>query len=217
MLESDQSQETREIETADSKALAAPAAFHKAPGDMLALYSSYLKLIAQSQLDHRLHRRVSPSDIVQETLLEAHRDFGDFRGSTEVELLAWLRRILINNLIETNVKHVRSEKRDVRREVYLDQVRSSVEQSGVRLERWIKATSNTPSHEVLQREQVTRLTDALQELPPDSRQVIVLRHMEGRGFQEIAEIMNRTSGACRMVWLRAIDMLRKKLDVSDLS
>src|SRR5262245_6201231 len=60
-------------------------------GALLQLYRNYMTVLAATQLDRRLQPRVSPSDIVQETMLRAHAAFGQFRGATEPELMAWLR------------------------------------------------------------------------------------------------------------------------------
>ena len=82
----------------------ARAGCSEALGQLLELYRNYLRLLARTQIDLTLRVRLDPSDLVQETLMEAHRDFADFAGSTEKELVAWLRRILVRNLAD-QVKH----------------------------------------------------------------------------------------------------------------
>ena len=77
-------------------------------GELLKWYFSYLTILATTQLDQRLRRRINPSDLVQETMLAAHRDFGDFRGTSQNELLGWLRQILIHTLHRTFAKHVKT-------------------------------------------------------------------------------------------------------------
>ena len=84
-------------------------------GPLLQLYRNYLRLLADSQLDRKLRARVGPSDIVQETLLAAHRDFTQFCGTSESEFLAWLRQILSRNMAHATRDFTR-DKRDVRRE-----------------------------------------------------------------------------------------------------
>lgn len=69
-----------------------------AVGRLLELYLQYLKILATTQLDQKLRHRVSPSDVVQETVCEAHCDFSQFRGDTEREFVAWLRQIMVHNL-----------------------------------------------------------------------------------------------------------------------
>ena len=96
-------------------------------GRLLLLYTNYLKFLASMHIDPRIRARVSPSDIVQETFCEAHRDFGQFRGQSEPEFLAWLRRILVNNLAQQVERHLLTKKRDVRREVTLDEMGASME------------------------------------------------------------------------------------------
>jgi RNA polymerase sigma-70 factor, ECF subfamily len=185
-------------------------------GKLLALYSNYLKIMAQSQLDRRIRRRVSPSDLVQETLLEAHRDFSDFRGASNAEFVGWLRQILVHNLIRVTERHLQADKRDVRREVYIHRLNTSLEHSNSRFEQVLEAQLESPSSELGRHERMRTLADAIAGLPDEQRQVIVQRHIEGLPFSEIAEQMDRSSGACRMLWLRAMDQLREKLNGMEL-
>ena len=185
-------------------------------GSLLQLYGNYLKLLATTQLDDKLRGRFSPSDIVQDTLLEAHRDFCQFRGATEREFLAWLRRILINNIARVVERHILAEKRDVRREISLDEVGRSLERSTARLVAVLAEEVASPSGDAQTREHVVVLADALAELPDDYRRVIVLRHLEGLPFSEVASRMDRTSGAVRMLWMRAIGQLRLQFESKGL-
>src|SRR3972149_4336865 len=102
-------------------------------GRLLTLYSNYLKLLIAAQLDERLQVRVSPSDIVQETFFEAHRDFHQFRGQSPGEFVAWLRRILVNNILRVVEQHLLAEKRDVRREISLEQIGKRLDQPAARV------------------------------------------------------------------------------------
>ncbi len=184
-------------------------------GQLLQLYINYLKILATTQLDNKLRNRVSPSDIVQETLLEAHRDFHQFRGQSEPELLSWLRRILIHNIGRVVERHILAEKRNVRREVSLDRVHQSMERSSIHM-RQIADDGCSPSSAAQQGEHTRMLADHLAELPEDYRQVIVLRNLEGLPFKDVAESMGRSAGAVRMLWLRAIDALRDKFRKSGM-
>lgn len=178
-------------------------------GRLLTLYSNYLKLLIAAQLDDRLRVRVSPSDVVQETFFEAHRDFHQFRGQSTGEFVSWLRRILVNNLLHVVEQHLLAEKRDVRKEVSLEQLGRRLEQSTARLESLLAQPGDSPSRHAQRNEQEIMLADALAELPGDYRQVILLRHIEGLPFEEVAQRMDRSSGAVRMLWLRALERLRK--------
>jgi RNA polymerase sigma-70 factor (ECF subfamily) len=180
-------------------------------GRLLALYTNYLRLLVAAQLDNRLQGRVSPSDIVQEAFFEAHRDFHQFRGQSTGEFVSWLRRILINNILRVVEQHVLAEKRDIRREVSLEEIGRRLEQSTVRLETLFAEQRASPSGCAVQHENEVILADALAELPPDYRDVIVLRHIEGLRFEEVAERMSRSAGAVRMLWLRALKVLRETM------
>jgi RNA polymerase sigma-70 factor (ECF subfamily) len=180
-------------------------------GHLLQLYSNYLKLLVLAQLEKNLRVRVSPSDVVQETFFEAHRDFPQFRGQSSGEFLAWLRKILVNNLCRVVEQHVLAEKRDVRREVSLERLATALEQSTARLEAVLPDPGSSPSAGAHRREMEIVLADQLAELPSDYRDVIVMRHIEALPFDEIGRRMERSSGAVRMLWLRAVKLLRERL------
>ena len=180
-------------------------------GQLLSIYTQYLKTLANHQLDRRVRQRVSPSDLVQDTLLEAHRDFPNFRGTTTPELVAWLRRILIHNLIRASEHHLHTEKRDARREISLQRLASNLGSVDSPVEAALKSPIGSPSADLRGQEQVSELEKALSTLPSEQRQVVVMRHLEGLAFNEISQRMGRSSGACRMLWMRAMDDLRDKL------
>jgi len=180
-------------------------------GELLQKYSNYLRLLAITHLDARLRSRVSPSDIVQETNCDAHRDFPKFRGESEGEFVAWLRAILVHNLAHLIERHVLTEKRDVRREVSLHQLGKSVERSTMRLHHFLADREESPSSLASRRERAVVLADHLAQLSSNYRDVIVLRNLEGLPFAKVGQRMGRTEGAVRMMWLRAIDTLKKQM------
>ena len=101
----------------------------EALGQILQLYRNYLTILATTQLDRRLRRRVNPSDLVQDAMLAAHGDFSKFRGCSERELLAWLRQILINCLHHVIETHLRAKMRDMRREISVEEIGASLDHS----------------------------------------------------------------------------------------
>jgi RNA polymerase sigma-70 factor (ECF subfamily) len=177
-------------------------------GALLHQYRNYLMVLASTQLETRLQPRVSPSDVVQETMLRAHKHFGQFRGETEAELLGWLRQILVNNLAKFVEQHMLAARRDVRREVSIERLGKALEQSTVQLAALLPAEGNSPSMAVQQREEAVQLADRLSQLPADYRQVLMLRNLQSLPFEEVARQMDRSVGATRMLWLRAIERLR---------
>lgn len=184
-------------------------------GKLLQLYQNYLRVLATTQLDRRLRRRMNPSDLVQETMLAAHRDFNQFRGASERELLAWLRQILINCLRHAIETHMKAKMRDVRCEVSIEQVSASLDRSVVTFRQVLADRGPSPSAISHQRERSVAFADQLAKLPADYRDVLVLRNLQGLSFDEIAERMERKSGAVRMLWLRAIDKLRQVYEATD--
>ncbi|HVT26616.1 MAG TPA: sigma-70 family RNA polymerase sigma factor [Lacipirellulaceae bacterium] len=177
-------------------------------GTLLEQYRNYLAVLATTQIEKRLQPRVSPSDIVQETMLRAHKNFGQFRGTTEQELLAWLRQILVNNLARFVEQHMMAARRDVRREVSIERLGVALEQSTIQLAALVPSQGKSPSMAVQQREEAVVLADRLAQLPDDYREVLVLRNLQGLPFDDVAQRIGRSVGATRMLWLRAIEKLR---------
>jgi RNA polymerase sigma-70 factor (ECF subfamily) len=175
---------------------------HQARGELLNLYRNYLGLLARAQMGASLRVRVEPSDLVQETLLDAHRDFSGFAGHSERELLSWLRRILVRSLLD-QAKRNTAQMRDGRRQQSLEAL---LEASNSALDSAL-GIGSTPSLLASRREQVVLLADALERLPPDYREVIVLRNLQKLAFEEVAQRMGRKAGAVRMLWARALEKL----------
>jgi RNA polymerase sigma-70 factor (ECF subfamily) len=176
-----------------------------ARGRLLESFRGYLLMIAGEEIDPALRAKGGASDLVQETFLEAHRDFDQFRGTDEAELLAWLRRLLLNNVANFARRYRGTEKRQVDREVPLGADESAG--GGAPL----PADGPTPSWVVAQHEQAENLGRALARLPDDYRTVLLLRHQEGLSFPEIAERMGRTPNAVHKLWARAVERLEQEL------
>ena len=171
-------------------------------GTLLELYRNYLTILATAHFHRQLNRRLNPSDLVQETMLAAHRDFEQFRGGSEREFLAWLRQILIHCLHRAIEVHVKAKKRDLRCEVSIEQVNAALDCSAVDFANVLADPGPSPSAAARQQECSVALANQLARLKPDYREVIVLRNLQGLSFDEIALRMNRKAGTVRMLWLR---------------
>ncbi len=187
-------------------------------GRVLEFYRTDLALLARAQIDLRLQGRVDASDVVQETFLDACRDFQHFRGTSHREWIAWLRKILFYNLARVVQRQVGAKKRSTRREVSLNGQVSAMERSSgtIPLETALVGRSSSPSSRAGRREHSARLADQLARLPADYREVLVLRNLEGLPFAEVARRMGRSAGAVRILWVRAVDQLRRLLQAEEL-
>jgi RNA polymerase sigma-70 factor, ECF subfamily len=167
-------------------------------------YRSYLRVLAEIELSPRLRGKVDPSDIVQQSLLEAHQALAAFKGRTEPEMVAWLRTILAHNLLNT-ARDFAAKKRDIRRE---RQVAAGLEQSSLRLEQFLAAEQTSPSQHVVRAEQLEQLTAALAELPDDQRTAVILKHFHEWPLAQIAEHMDRSTLAVAGLLKRGLKKLR---------
>ncbi len=175
-------------------------------GRLLESYRCYLALLARVQIGQRLQGKVDASDVVQETFLEAHRNFGLFRGSSEGEFVCWLRQILAANLADLMRRYLGTQGRDVRLERAIG---DGFERSSILLDQGLVAAQSSPSQQAARREQAVLLADALEQLPEDYREVIVLRHLEGLTFPLVAERMRRSLDSVQKLWMRGLAQLRQ--------
>jgi len=172
--------------------------------ELLGLYRNYLRLLARGQIGAVLGRRLEASDLVQDTLLEAYRDFARFQGTSERELVAWLRRILVRNLAD-QARHFEAQKRGFQEQESLEAL---LDRSSLAVHKALAEGILSPSALAAKREQAVLLADALEKLPEDYREVLILRHLERLSFEEVAARLGRTNGAVRKIWTRALVKLR---------
>jgi RNA polymerase sigma-70 factor (ECF subfamily) len=177
-------------------------------GQLLEMYRNYLSLAARLQISRRLQSKVDAADLVQETFLKAHRHFAQFRGTTEGELVAWLRQILASSVANLVRHYFGTQGRDVRLEQELaDDLARSSQQWSIGL----VAEQSSPSQGAARREEAVLLADALGRLPADYREVIVLRHLEALPFAEVARRMGRSIDSVEKLWVRGLVQLRRLL------
>jgi RNA polymerase sigma-70 factor (ECF subfamily) len=178
----------------------------EALGAALEACRHYLLRMAGRQLDPEIRAKGGASDLVQQTFLEAQRDFAHFQGTSETELLAWLRHLLLHNVGKLQ-RHYRTRKRQAGREVTLagDDRSSGPEPA---------ADWTSPSGQAAANEEAARLEEGLARLPEPYRRVIEWRHREQCSFREIGARLGRTPNAARMLWVRAVERLREELPES---
>ena len=177
-------------------------------GQLLEMYRRYLSLLARVQIGQRLQGKVDAEDLVQDTFLEAHRNFARFQGSTEGQFLCWLRKILAARLADMLRHYLGTQGRDVRLERELE---DAFDRSSVLLQGGLIAQQSSPSQQAARREQAVLRADALGELPEDYREVIVLRHLEALTFPQVAQRMERSQDSVEKIWMRALVRLRQLL------
>ena len=172
-------------------------------GPPLEEYREYLRLLARMQIGPELRGHVDPSDVVQQTLLAAHRHRGAFRGSGAAEFKGWLRAILANNLALELRRLGRREDRPGTR------LEAALEASSLRLELWLVEEQSTPGERAERAEELLRLADAMARLPEDQRAALELRHLQGLSVPEVARRMGRTPGSVAGLLRRGGQALRE--------
>jgi len=174
-------------------------------GSLLNRYRPYLRILALRYLDSGVRQRVDPSDVIQQTCLDIHRDIDGFRGEHEAEWIGWVRKILENNVNQIIRRHIQAQKRSVRKEVMIDKSSAAhrIQRAGP------VSNESSPSQRVMRGEQAVRLAMLLGKLPEDQREALRLRYLEGKTLQQIAESITRTEMAVAGLLKRGLRSLRE--------
>jgi len=170
-------------------------------------YRSYLLLLARMQLDGRLQAKLDASDIVQQTLLEAHLKRAQFRGDP-ANALPWLRQALTHNLLDA-MRALRRGKRNVACERSLPK---ALDESSARLSDWAVSDQSSPSRQAARNEDALRLADALAQLPEAQREAVFLHHLQGWTIAETASHLERSDLAVVGLLHRGLKRLRELLE-----
>jgi RNA polymerase sigma-70 factor (ECF subfamily) len=171
-------------------------------------FRDVLHLLARLHLDGRLRGKIDPSDVVQETLLRAHRCQEQCQGRSDAERAGWLRRIMANLLAEQARRFLDVDKRDARREWSLG---NALTRSSVRLEDLLVADQSSPSERVDRAERLGRLARAVERLPEEQRSAVEQKYLLGLSLPEIAARMDKTRAAVAGLLRRGLEGLRQML------
>jgi RNA polymerase sigma-70 factor (ECF subfamily) len=188
---------------------AARAGDLQALGQAMEPFRQFLLMVAERELGQDLKVKEGASDLVQETLLEAHQHFGQFAGRSQDEFRAWLRRMLRHRVSYTARRYRKAGKRRLGRERSIGATDSS---QG--LADWLAGDSTSPSGRAVRGEEEAAVLAALDRLPERMRQAIIWKHREDCSFEEIGRRLGRSDVAARRLWVRAIEKLRQELNIS---
>ncbi|MCA9058780.1 MAG: sigma-70 family RNA polymerase sigma factor [Planctomycetaceae bacterium] len=176
-------------------------------GILLARHRSFLRTLAQIEIGRRLQGKVDASDVVQEVFLQAHRGITGFQGESDGQLVRWLQTILAGTLANTLRRYLGTQCRDIRLE---QQVSEDLDRSALSLNGLLVDPHSSPSRQVARGEQAHLAIEALSRLPDDYQQVLILRHVEGLTFPEIASRMERSVDSVEKLWLRGLTRLKRE-------
>ena len=171
--------------------------------ELLGACRHYLRVLATACLHRDLRSKADASDVVQDTLLKAHQRFGQFRGNTEGEWVAWIKQILVRNIADLN-RRFSLAGHDVSRETSLEE---AMEQSSVILRRLCADAVQSPSDAAVRQEVDAVLAGVLAELDEQDREIVILRNVQDLDWNEIGLRTQRSPDAARMRWTRALQQL----------
>jgi len=173
---------------------------HSAQGRLCRVYGERVRRIVRLRMGAEIRSKMESMDLVQDALMCALRDLGDFTYRNEGDFLRWLTRIAENRLRD-NADKLHTEKRDIRREIRLDDRERTTGGAFVGTAGPIETT--TPSAIMSRREDLDRLEKAIDKLKPEYREVIILAKIEELSYSQIGQRLGKSTGGVKMLVSRA--------------
>ncbi len=177
---------------------------------LFAEHRVYLRQFIELRLDHKLRARVDPSDVVQETQMEAYRRLEDYLERRPMPFRLWLRKTADERMQKLRRQHVEAARRAVHRELRIP------DQSSLQLAQQLFAPGSSPSRQLSRREVARRVSQAMAQLSEADREILMLRNFEGLSYEEVGFLMEIDPAAARKRYGRALLRLQKFLFESGL-
>lgn len=176
---------------------------------LLEPYHARLRRMVAGRMDPRLHKRVDPSDVLQNAYLEATRQLKKYLSNEPLPFFLWLRGLVGSQLARAHRQHLGTRQRDAGREVPLDQPAPDL--SSAVLAHCLLGQGERPSEEAVRSELRERLQILLEQLSTGDREVLALRHFEQLTTAEMAAVLSISVQAAGKRYIRALDRLRQRL------
>ncbi|MEZ5967159.1 MAG: sigma-70 family RNA polymerase sigma factor [Planctomycetota bacterium] len=193
---------------------AAAAGAPQAVDALLAEHRAGLRRVVAARFDARLAGRLDVSDIVQDVLLDAHRQLGEFLRQRPMPFHLWLRCLARDRAVAVQRAH-RAALRDVGREVHALVAPAVDQRTTQALAALLRADGPSPLSLAARRELAARLDQAMQGLDEIDREVLLMRHHEQLTNQEVARVLGLSEPAAAMRYMRALQRLKARIAADD--
>jgi RNA polymerase sigma-70 factor, ECF subfamily len=180
-------------------------------GVLLTRHKDRLRRMIALRLDRRLQGRIDPSDVLQETYVEASARFAEYLDKPSMPFFLWLRFLTGQKLVTLHRHHLGVQMRNADQQVAL-YAGSLPEASSVALAAQLLGHDMRPSEAAIRAEVRIRVQEALERMNPLDREVLALRHFEQLSRAEIAQMFGISESAAGKRYLRALERLRSALE-----
>jgi RNA polymerase sigma-70 factor (ECF subfamily) len=178
---------------------------------LFSMHRDRLRRLIDFRLDARLRGRVDPSDVVQDSFLNAAQRVPHFLEGPPIPFFIWLRQVVLQRVVEVHRFHLGASKRSANREQ--SEVASLVtDATSASLAFQLVARLGSPSDVVVREELIALLHQALETMDPIDREVLALRHFEELSNDETATVLGLQKSAASNRYIRALGRLKKILE-----
>ena len=163
------------------------------------------------RLDPRLAGRLDLDDVLQESFLAATARWKHFPSDGSVDLIVWVRSIVLQTLVDLHRTHLAAQRRDARREIGLPASPGSAA-SQVALAQQLAADLTSPSLAAAKRETAERIRQALERMSETDQEILALRHFDMLDNHEVAQVLGISTKNASIRYVRALKRLKPLLE-----
>ncbi|MCA9113999.1 MAG: sigma-70 family RNA polymerase sigma factor [Planctomycetaceae bacterium] len=196
---------------ADQLVQAAGSGDAEALAELFGQHRSRLRMMVQLRLDRRLTGRIDPSDVLQDTFLEVSRRIPEYAAGNDMPIHLWLRFLTMQRLLQLHRRHLGAKMRNAGREISLHGGGGPHAESASVAAQLVGRVSS-PSQQAVRAELQQKLEAALNEMDPIDREVLVLRHFEQLGNNDVAQLLGLGKTAASNRYVRALKRLKHILE-----
>ena len=181
--------------------------------EFFAIHRERLQVAVALRMDARIRGRIDPADVMQEAFLEASNRLHELAKHTSLEPYVWLRTLTLQRLLILHRRHLDAQVRDARRDVSIENV-LALDVSSVALAAQLISSGTSPSGILARAEESERLHKALDQLDPQDREMLALRHFEQLSNVDAAGVLGITTPAASQRYYRALKRLKGILEAT---
>jgi RNA polymerase sigma-70 factor (ECF subfamily) len=179
----------------------------RAASQLLALHRQRLRRMVAIRLDEQILARLDPSDVVQETMIQAVRRLPEYSRTRPIPFYPWLRQLAWDQIVHAHRHHFRQQKRSIHREQPRAEYLSGASQD--LLVNHLIASQTSPSKATMREELKSQVRSALGQLTPSHREILVLLFLERLSMNEAAAVLGVTQEAARSRQRRALEQFSR--------
>ena len=179
---------------------------------LMLLHHGRLKRTIAAYLDPRLSGRIDPSDVLQDAMTQAAEKLPHYLVEQPIDFYPWIRQLVRDQLVDVHRRHIQAQRRSIQREAYVPSIN---ETSAAHLVNYLVGSATSPSVIVVRKERRDAVRQALNQLAPANKEILLMRFVEQLRVQEIAQILAIPEATAKSRLRRSLEKMYRLVNLTE--